>query len=210
MVRISSRILVVAATARELASSDSWSSLECGVGPVEAAIATAQALARERPLAVLHVGIAGARRDSGLTPGSMVIGSEALYSDLGVPEDWAPNRIEAPMILIAGIKRFFPHAITLPIGTSGYVGGGGGGGGGGVEGGAGWNIDVEAMEGFAVMRAAQHAGVPAIEVRAISNEIEERDRTLWQFEKAFEAITSATPLLVAALHEALRRSCTNA
>ena len=32
------------------------------------------------------------------------------------------------------------------------------------------------MEGFGVLRAAQLAGVPAIEVRAISNEIEEVDR----------------------------------
>jgi nucleoside phosphorylase len=53
------------------------------------------------------------------------------------------------------------------------------------------------MEGFAVLRAAQLAGVPAIEVRAISNEIEEEDRARWQFDAAFAAITAATPRLVA-------------
>jgi futalosine hydrolase len=55
------------------------------------------------------------------------------------------------------------------------------------------------MEGFAVLRAAELAGVPAIEIRAVSNAIEERDRVLWRFDDAFAAITAATPLLVAEL-----------
>jgi len=55
---------------------------------------------------------------------------------------------------------------------------------------------VEAMEGFAILRAAQQAGIPAIEVRAIANDIEETDRTRWHFDAAFAAITAATPALV--------------
>ena len=47
------RILVVAATARELATPDGWLTLLCGVGPVEAAARTAAAQAaaerRRRP-----------------------------------------------------------------------------------------------------------------------------------------------------------------
>lgn len=60
------------------------------------------------------------------------------------------------------------------------------------------------MEGFAVLRAAQLAGIPAIEVRAISNFIEEPDRRLWQFNEAFAAISSATPLLVAEMLTCLK------
>jgi futalosine hydrolase len=56
------RILVVAATARELATPDGWHTLQCGVGPVEAAARTAATIAALRPAAILHVGIAGARR----------------------------------------------------------------------------------------------------------------------------------------------------
>jgi nucleoside phosphorylase len=52
------------------------------------------------------------------------------------------------------------------------------------------------MEGFGVLRAAQRAGVPAIEVRAVSNEIEEENRARWRFDEAFAAVASATPLLV--------------
>ena len=57
-----SDILVVAATTRELAPAQGWQTLACGVGPVEAAAHTAAALVATRPRAVLHVGIAGARR----------------------------------------------------------------------------------------------------------------------------------------------------
>ena len=58
------------------------------------------------------------------------------------------------------------------------------------------DTDVEAMEGFAVLRAAQMAGVPAIEVRVISNEIEQDDRRHWHFDAAFAAVLAATPRLV--------------
>ena len=65
------RILVVAATERELAASGDWLRLCCGVGPVEASASTAAALAAHRPLAVLHVGVAGTRRARGLAPGTI-------------------------------------------------------------------------------------------------------------------------------------------
>ena len=41
----SARILVVAATTRELATPDGWLVLQCGVGPGEAAARTAAAIA---------------------------------------------------------------------------------------------------------------------------------------------------------------------
>ena len=47
-----------------------------------------------------------------------------------------------------------------------------------------------------MLRAAQLAGVPAIEIRAIANEIEEADRARWRFEEAFAALAAATPRLV--------------
>jgi futalosine hydrolase len=180
------RILVVAATARELASSDDWLTLQCGVGPVDAAAATAAAIAALRPTAILHVGIAGARRSRGLLPASFVIGSEARYCDLHVPAEWAPGSVAASPVLLAAVRRLLPDAPALSIGTSARVGGSTG-------------CDVEAMEGFGVLRAAQLAGIPAIEVRAISNSIEEHDREQWHFDEAFAAITALTPRLVATL-----------
>src|SRR5436190_16811599 len=63
-------VLLVAATGRELGGHEG---LVCGVGPVEAAAATARALALDPARAVLHVGVAGAR---GLAARSLVIGAE--------------------------------------------------------------------------------------------------------------------------------------
>lgn len=177
------RILVVAATARELAVAEGWSTLCCGVGPVDAAAATAAAIARVNPAIILHVGIAGARQTLGLAPATLVIGDEAHYSDLGVDARWAPNTLPADATLLARAQHTLPHAITRRIGTSARIGGT-------------RDTDVEAMEGFAVLRAAALAGIPALEVRAISNDIEEADRTRWHFEAAFAAITAATPPLV--------------
>ena len=182
------RILVVAATARELAAADGWLTLQCGVGPVEAAAATAAAIAELQPTAILHVGIAGARRHRAFAPASLVIGSDARYCDLNVPVEWAPNTVAASPALLHVVQRVLPQAATLSIGTSARVGGT-------------THCDVEAMEGFAVLRAAQRAGVPAIEVRAISNDIEEADRARWYFDAAFTAITHVTPLLVRALRQ---------
>ena len=180
------RILVVAATARELAPPLGWRTLLCGVGPVEAAAATAAEILRDRPSLILHVGIAGARRARSLGAASIVIGTESRYCDLGVSAEWAPNTIVVDPLLVAAAARALPSALALPIGTSARIGG--------VA-----ECDVEAMEGFGVLRAAQLAGIPAIEVRAISNDIEEADRTRWHFAAAFAAIIEATPALVVEL-----------
>ena len=184
------RILVVAATARELATPNRWLTLECGVGPVEAAAATAAAIVELRPHAILHVGIAGARRSRALAPATLIIGSDARYCDLNVPLEWAPNTVLAAPRLLAAVQQALPTAITLSIGTSARVGGSS-------------DSDVEAMEGFGVLRAAQLAAVPAIEVRAISNEIGEQDRTRWHFDAAFAAITVVTPQLVRVMQAAM-------
>lgn len=177
------RILVIAATTRELAESEGWMTLSCGVGPVDAAVAAAAAIARNRPLAVVHVGIAGARRASSLHPPALVIGTESVYCDLDVPERFAPHRVTTSAALVSAAGRALPSASHHVIGTSGRVGGTTG-------------CDIEAMEGFAVLRAAALAGVPAIEVRAIANVVEETDRSKWRFDEAFAAIVLATPALV--------------
>ena len=157
--------------------------LVCGIGPVEAAISTATAIATERPAAILHVGIAGARAASGIALGSLIVGTASRYADLRVGLEWAPSEITADVALVAAVRRVVPTALERMIGTSARIGGT-------------RDCDVEAMEGFAVLRAAAHAGIPGIEIRAISNQIEESDRSRWRFDDAFEAIIGATPALV--------------
>jgi nucleoside phosphorylase len=176
-------ILVVAATERELAGATGAATLACGIGPVEAAATSARALASgRRPDALLHVGIAGAR---GIPVPQLVIGSEAVYED-ALSGGLVPERVRPDPRLVDAAQRALPEARVLPIGTSARVGGT-------IE------CEVEAMEGFAVLRAAGLAGVPAVEVRAVSNEIDEPNRERWRFDDALAALDAALPKLLAAL-----------
>jgi nucleoside phosphorylase len=174
-------ILVVAATARELEGVEGAGTLVCGIGPVEAAAATARALAERRPDALLHVGLAGRRGFAGC---ELVVGSEALYCDADGP--LVPARVRPDAGLLARAREALPEARVVPIGTSARVGG--------VHG-----CDVEAMEGFAVLRAAELAAVRAVEVRAVANEVEEPDRARWRFDEALGLLRASLPRLLATL-----------
>ncbi len=172
-------VLLVAATEIELCDHDG---LACGVGPVEAAVATARELALRPPSAVVHVGIAGGR---GITPGALVIGTESVYCDIAA-EIPVVERAVPDEALLSVVRAALPDALALPIGTSAAVGG------------ADTGLRVEAMEGFGVLRACAQAGIPAIEIRAVSNEITEADRGRWRIGRALEAIAEAIPPVLAA------------
>jgi nucleoside phosphorylase len=172
-------VLLVAATDIELCEHEG---LVCGVGPVEAAASTARALALDPPRAVVNVGVAGAR---GVTPGALVVGTESVYCDISA-EIPVVDRVAADPALLAAVRDVLPDALLLPIGTSAAVGGADSG------------LRVEAMEGFGVLRACAQAGVPALEVRAVSNEIAEADRGRWRIGRALEALGDAIPALLEA------------
>jgi predicted 5'-methylthioadenosine/S-adenosylhomocysteine nucleosidase len=174
-------LLVVAATERELAALRGVDTFVCGVGPVDAAIATARRLAAGDVATVLHVGIAGART---LEPLTLVLGSESVYCDVIDAGSTFPRleRVSPDAAVLAAARAALPEARVEPIATSGRLGGGKG-------------YDVEAMEGFGVLRAAMLAGVPAIELRAISNAVGEPDRAKWRFDDAFAALGDAVARL---------------
>ena len=48
---------------------------------------------------------------------------------------------------------------------------------------------AEAMEGFGVAEAAAAAGVPVLEIRAVSNAVGPRDRAAWRIGDALAALT---------------------
>jgi predicted 5'-methylthioadenosine/S-adenosylhomocysteine nucleosidase len=164
-------VLVIAATERELAHVRRFETHVCGIGPVEAAISVTAALLDRRPDAVLHVGIAGARA---IEPLSVVLGSESIYCDI---EARIPviDRVAPDQALLARLRDALPDAHVVPIGTSAAVGGA-------------TTCEVEAMEGFGVLRACSIAGVPAVELRVVSNRF---DETEWRFDEAFEALGAA-------------------
>lgn len=182
-------LLLVAATRAELCGHDG---LVCGVGPVEAAAATARALALRSFDAVLHVGLAGGRE---LEPGTVVVGSEAVYCDLAA--EWPVIERAAPAAeLLETALSTLPDAVLLPVHTSAGVG-------------TASNTVlqgrlVEAMEGFGVLRAAELAGVPAVEVRVVSNEIGEPDRSRWAITRALQELGRVLPAMLDAVSAASR------
>jgi futalosine hydrolase len=199
-------ILVVAATARELEFVVGAETLVCGIGPVESALATSRALAvagleeaalegaaleraaleRAWPTVLLHIGIAGAQT---LEPPALVLGSEAVYADVLDAKAVFPriDRVEPDPALLAIVRDLLPDAHVLPIATTGRVGGG-------------TVCEVEAMEGFGVLRAAAQAGVPALEIRAVSNAVGEPDRTRWRIDDALAVLASSVARLIEGLH----------
>jgi futalosine hydrolase len=175
-------ILVVGAIGQELAGArDRARLLVCGIGPVEAAIATAKEIVKERPRAVINVGLAGARHGSGIDVLDVVVGTEAVYCDL-FPR-FSPNRLEPDPDLLEAARSALPEARFLPVGTTASVGGSS-------------KVEVEAMEGFSVLRAAQLAAIPALELRVISNEVEEPSRSSWRIDDGLFALTAATRRLL--------------
>ena len=155
-------LLVVAATEVELRGAGDAATLACGIGPVEAALATARALAERRPTPCST----SASPVRAIEPPALVLGSESVYCDVLDPAFTMPRveRVGPDPELLAAARAGLPDALVLPIATCGKVGGGVG-------------YDVEAMEGFGVLRAAALAGVPAVELRAISNAVGEPDRS---------------------------------
>lgn len=182
------RLLVIAATDGELRGvPEGIDRLTCGVGPVDAGIRTAARLAAADIDVVLHIGIAGMQEDEEIAIGDIVIGATSRFCDSG--SQFVQQHASPDAHLLGLVRDAAPEAHVVPIGTSADVAG------------TAHHTDlvVEAMEGFAVLRAAALAGVPAVEVRVISNEIHEPDRAKWQFERALTVLADATPRLVAAL-----------
>jgi nucleoside phosphorylase len=178
-------MLVVAATERELAFVRGAETFVCGVGPVDAAASTARRLAEQAPELVVNVGLAGGR---GIAPPALVLGSESVYADVVDPGSRFPRveRVEPDADLLARARALVPEALVLAIATSGRVTGGTG-------------CPAEAMEGFGVLRACSLAGVPAVELRAVSNDVDESDRDEWRVDEALAALEGAVGRLVAAL-----------
>jgi hypothetical protein len=167
-------MLLLAATEPELVGRDG---AICGVGPVEAAAATARILLERRPSAVLHVGLAGKH---GFREPEVILAGEERYCDTDSPLVHATSFPDPK--LLAAARAALPGVLVCPIGTSARVGGT-------------TNCTIEAMEGFGVLRACELAGVPALELRVTANEISEPDRSRWRIAAALELLeATVTPL----------------
>jgi futalosine hydrolase len=179
-------ILLACAVEKELAfwtPRDGVEVLITGVGVVEAAIAVTHRLAQQRYKLVVNAGIAGAYEGAAKIGSGVVVSSERLELDredgtaLALPEgvsivdtvsDCDP--LLAAKLAAAGfptLNGITVSRVTSTEATAQRLAAMGG--------------QVETMEGFAVMRAAELAGVHTVEVRGISNRVGDVARAGWDF-----------------------------
>jgi len=156
--------------------------LATGIGPVDAAARVAAALAGGDFTAVVNAGIAGAMRGVARVGDGVVVGEEFVElalengTPLALPSGIAVNdRAHSDPSIVAKLKaRDFTSVrgvtvsrVTATDTTATRLRARG--------------AEVESMEGFAVLRAAELAGVPAVEVRGISNLVGDRATSEWSF-----------------------------
>ncbi len=203
-------ILIVCALARELKFLAPRSDIEiaaCGIGPVESALFAARALARRPYAAVINAGIGGAFRGRAVVGEAVAIAEDAL-ADFGL-EGGAPLFIAGEGLPVdraasdaglladceaAGIRAargITVHQVTTTATTAARL----------LEL---YDADVEAMEGFSVLRAASLAGIPAVEIRGISNYVDDRRTSEWDFEGGARAAAGALGALLDRLGHSLR------
>jgi futalosine hydrolase len=181
-----------------------------GVGPVAAAVNTANILATSSYDLVLSAGIGGG------FPGraevaSLVVSNEVIAADLGAetPDGFSSldelgfgfTRIAVDPSLAARVTDALRTAgLTAqegPILTLATV-----------TGTAATAAELEtrvpgaaaeAMEGFGVASAAHTRGIPVLEIRAISNAVGPRDRSAWRIPDALQALERASSVLLEVL-----------
>ena len=156
--------------------------LVTGIGPVEAAAAVSRALAQGSYDYVINAGIAGAFDGTADVGDAVVVSDDFLQLDLetgaaiALPDGLRViDRASSDLVLVdrlvelgfRSVRGITVPRVTATDETAAKL--------------AALGAGVESMEGFAVLRAAEIAGVPAVEVRGISNVVRERSRSRWDF-----------------------------
>ncbi|GLY98168.1 futalosine hydrolase [Actinoplanes sp. NBRC 103695] len=173
-----------------------------GAGPAAAAAGTARLLATGKYEAVISAGIAGAFKGRA-DIADIVLATRSIAADLGAesPTGFLPidtlgfgtTTLHADPALLETLQTALPAAKSGDILTLATVTGT-------AETAARLatthpDAVAEAMEGHGVATAANTAGVPFAELRAISNLIGPRDRESWRLREAFAALSKAAAAL---------------
>lgn len=212
--------LVVTATpqemapiARRLAAFPGWLPLVTGVGCLETAIGLTRFLSQEqRPItAIINCGVAGAFVGAGPGLLDLCLADHESLADAGIAT--ADGIVEFDTITLP--SRFPLHGplldqartILTKQGLSFWVGpmvsvlavSGTQARGEGLR--ARFSALCENMEGAAVARVAAEFHLPCLELRTISNMVEERDLTRWQLAQAIARLAEAMALLLPGLRE---------
>lgn len=192
--------------------------LPAGMGKTNAAHG-ATALLETRPVrGVIGFGVGGAYPGSGLALGDVALASRAVYGDEGVaaPDGWMStegigiplverggrrwfNAFDADADRVEAARRALADAgVEARVGPFVTVSTCSGTTAGGAELGARFGGVVEGMEGAALAHVATLYEVPFLELRAISNAVEDRDLSRWRLRDAAEAAQRAVRVVAGA------------
>lgn len=158
-----------------------------GVGMAETAAAVAGIIApgpADRPDLVVLAGIAGAYTRSGLEPGDCVVAGSESIADLGAVRGgvFAPLFAKEYHSPLAARQAALPVARSLTVNCIG----------GPHEGyHAAGEYGIENMEGAAFFAACTAAGLPFVEVRAVSN-LTTDPRGEWRIDEALRSLRAGT------------------
>lgn len=182
---------------RRYDGSPSITLVRTGVGPVNAAHAVTLVIAREPPSAIVACGVGGAYPHSGLQVLDVVCADTERYGDLGatspagfldmealgfpvveadvplynvLPMQVFPAGRRAPFVTMSACTGTDAAARDTETRTRGAV---------------------ESMEGAAIAHVAHLHGIPAGEIRAISNMVGTRDTSAWRVADAARAAQEA-------------------
>ncbi len=177
-----------------------------GIGKVNAASSLTLLVERHRPRLVINTGCAGAYDGSGLGVGDLVVASAEVYGDDGVltPAGWEPlDFIGIPLLERKGRRYFneFPlsfsasekamqlaAALGIPLKRGRFVTVSTCSGtmSRGRELAGRFDALCENMEGAAAAHVLLMYGIDCLELRGISNLVEDRDLSRWDIPRAVE------------------------
>ncbi|ACM19260.1 futalosine hydrolase, putative [Geotalea daltonii FRC-32] len=179
-----------------------------GIGKINAASATTVLLQGRTPDLLVNTGCAGAYQGSGLTVGGLAVATSEILADDGVltPEGWQPlDLIGIPLVKRSGKAYFneFPlsmqaagkaASLAAALGLSTIrgkfltVSTCSGTSARGDELFSRFGGICENMEGAAVAQVALRYGVDCLEIRGVSNMVENRDMSSWNIPGAVESV----------------------
>ena len=180
-------LLFVCAVARELewiATPDPrYDVLATGVGPIDAAASVARALTRNTYSLVVNAGIAGAFASRASIGDALVVAQDA-FAELGTEDGIRVLRDGSTFTNHARSNEWLVHALARrghAVGNGVTVARVTAGADRAAQLAREFDASVESMEGFAVLRTCELAGVPAIEVRGVSNIVGPREGATFDF-----------------------------
>lgn len=187
-----------------------------GMGKANAAHACTALLERFAVRGVIGFGLAGAYPGSGLQVGDVALATHSIYADEGVevPGGWLPtDALGIPLMERGELRRFndFPldaervsrasdalrrAGIIAEMGPFLTVSSCSGTTARGEELARRFGALCEGMEGAATAHVCALYDVPFLELRGVSNQVEDRDTQRWRISEAAEAAEGAVRIVV--------------